>query len=648
MWKSRLFWKLFGGFVVAGALLLLLMTATAVSYQQTVAARQLRQQLQTTAELLATGLSLTETGENRMELLSQAVGRNPVRRLQVTVLDRDGRIIWDSADPSAATVGPPDPAASKGRQPPVPASPGEEAKRAGRAATAGGTDHSARDLPEFAGIFVDRLEQRVIPPSVADAGRPVVYRAGKAFCAASIQGGDRLLHGAVRVALPVDGWWTPGRGVWWWLLVDLVLAAAVACAISWWASRRISRPVLRLCQAADQFTAGEYGRAVYVGNSDELGDLAKAFNRMRVEMHRREDELRETSQRLATVLGGMTDGVIAVGPRENVIFSNAAAGRLMRFNHVAAQGRSLLETVRNHTLHRVASELLFRPGQRQFEIEVGDGGSEVTLSVTATSLPGEPTAGVVMVFNNLTELRRIEAMRRDFVANVSHELKTPLSSIKAYAETLLNGAINDPANRERFVRQIEEQSERLNQLIKDLLSLARVESGKQFFNRESISVKKFLEGCFREQRLAADAKQLALRTAPDLPDLLVRADEEAMRQIFLNLIDNAIKYTPQGSVTASWFEGPPGFVSIRIADTGMGIPAEMQSRVFERFFRVDRARSREIGGTGLGLSIVKHLTQSLGGTVHVAGNPDGGSIFTVCLPRAQADPERELELDVGK
>ncbi len=229
-------------------------------------------------------------------------------------------------------------------------------------------------------------------------------------------------------------------------------------------------------------------------------------------------------------------------------------------------------------------------------------------------------------------------MRRDFVANVSHELKTPLAGIKAYAETLREGAIHDQEHNIDFLRRIESQAERLEQLILDMLSLARVESGEQPFEMENIDVRTTVSDCLKRHAALAEAKHISLQVEPPESPLAVRADREGLRQILDNLLDNAIKYTPQaGRVTIRWRRDDELAV-FEVEDTGIGIATSEQQRVFERFYRVDRARSRELGGTGLGLSIVKHLAQAFGGGVSLRSRPGHGSVFIVRLAVAQLQP----------
>ena len=226
-------------------------------------------------------------------------------------------------------------------------------------------------------------------------------------------------------------------------------------------------------------------------------------------------------------------------------------------------------------------------------------------------------------------------MRQDFVANVSHELKTPLASIKAYTETLLDWALHDESVNVRFLERIEEQADRLNQLILDLLSLARIESGQEVYEHVPLALAPLLDACVESHRGRAEAKSLSLslELGPLDDRTLVLADEEAVRQIVDNLIDNAIKYTPDGGSVRVSCRLDGDEIAIEVADTGIGIPRDDLPRVFERFYRVDKARSRELGGTGLGLSIVKHLVQSIGGQITVDSRVGAGSQFTVQLPR---------------
>jgi two-component system phosphate regulon sensor histidine kinase PhoR len=266
------------------------------------------------------------------------------------------------------------------------------------------------------------------------------------------------------------------------------------------------------------------------------------------------------------------------------------------------------------------------------EVEVGAQVRRV-VAVHASRLPGEPSPGVLVVLHDVTELRRLENLRQEFVANVSHELKTPLTVIAASAETLLDGALGDPAHNVAFVRRIAEQADRLHQLILDLLSVARIESGQSRFEIAAVPLAPLVEGCLSQFAAKANAKQISLAAESPSEAISVLADEEGLEQILSNLVDNALKYTPAGGrVTIRWQVNDDAVI-MEVSDSGLGISSEDQARVFERFYRVDKARSRELGGTGLGLSIVKHLAQAFGGSVSVRSELGRGSTFSVRLPR---------------
>lgn len=247
-------------------------------------------------------------------------------------------------------------------------------------------------------------------------------------------------------------------------------------------------------------------------------------------------------------------------------------------------------------------------------------------------MPSNPPPGAVLVLHDVTELRRLENLRREFVSNVSHELKTPLTTIQAYTETLLDGAINDPENNRKFLERIDEQAERLHKLILDLLSLARIEAAEDAYELLPVPVANTVQVCVDEYLPVAESKGVELQVQPPSEALVVWADDEGLLTVLNNLVDNAIKYTPSGGrVSIRWHVEGRRTV-LEVEDTGIGIPKQHQSRVFERFFRVDKARSRELGGTGLGLAIVKHWVQVFGGTVEVASELGRGSLFTIRLP----------------
>lgn len=427
-----------------------------------------------------------------------------------------------------------------------------------------------------------------------------------------------------------------------WIWGLLGLESLVVLAVSYWLVGLLVRPVTALNEAANAIAAGNYEQRVYVPSRDEFGVLAGTLNRMSTALGLRMAQLTQTAARQSTALSGMIEGVIALDARQRIVLANTAAGRQYDFRPAEVEGRSLLEVIRNHALHAAVTTALTTGESQRIETQ-RIGTPKVYVDIHVQPLPGEPCPGVVLVIHDTTELRRLESIRRDFVANVSHELKTPLSSIKAYTETLQTGA--DPETTQRFLGRIEEQANRLHYLILDMLMLARVESDHQSFEIVSVDVPEVARACVESQRRAADAKQILLTTQcngqADGAACRARADREGLREILDNLVDNAVKYTPEGGkVTIGWRNEarpltpgePTPAVVISVTDTGIGIKPADQEHVFERFYRVDKARSRELGGTGLGLSIVKHLAQSFGGRVAVESTPGQGSTFTVELP----------------
>jgi two-component system phosphate regulon sensor histidine kinase PhoR len=474
--------------------------------------------------------------------------------------------------------------------------------------------------------------------------------------------------GYVRTALPEAEIYAQAATARKWIrtlvaLASLLLAATLFAFLSW-----LLHPLSSLTEAADAIAAGDYEYRIYGAGRDELGMLARTFDRISRDLHGRMTQLSQTGDRQSIVLGGMIEGVIAVDNRNRIALANNAAGRLFGFQPVQAEGRPLLEVVRNHALQEAVAKSIATNEPQRLETRSSTPSTQSPasarqhLDIHIQPLPGQPCPGVVLVMHDTTELRRLESLRREFMANVSHELKTPLSSIKAYTETLRDGALRDPDTAQRFLSHIEEQSERLHRLIMDMLMLARIESDQQPFEIVPVNVADVAKECVEAYRPAAVAKGIDLALQPDAPGCRVRADREGLREILDNLVDNAIKYTPEGGrVTVGWREQrgtkseerrtaseervnmssqspasspqrPTPSVCLYVRDTGIGIKAKDQPRVFERFYRVDKARSRELGGTGLGLAIVKHLAQSFGGTVNVTSEPGQGSTFTIELP----------------
>jgi two-component system phosphate regulon sensor histidine kinase PhoR len=429
-----------------------------------------------------------------------------------------------------------------------------------------------------------------------------------------------------------------GRAETWTLIFEagvlLTVASAAVCGI---VTYRLRRSLRELTLVAERIGTGPAGQHVFLNAAGEVGQLGRTFNRSSEQLADRIAQLEEDRQQLRTILSGMVEGVVALDPFQRILYANERASQLLEFANPAPVGRRLWEVVRQRPLLDIVQQALNRPEPSRQEFN-WTGVTTRTLTVHAARLPGKPPRGAVLVLHDTSELRRLERLRQEFVANVSHELKTPLSVIKACVETLVDGAVDDIAHRGGFLSQIASQTNRLHALILDLLSLARIESGEELFEFDAISVEEIVSACLERHRSRAEARRQALEMEapaaghPGSP-AVVWADEEALEQILDNLLDNALKYTPEGGrITVRWYASAEQ-VFVEVADTGIGIPEADLPRIFERFYRVDKARSREMGGTGLGLSIVKHLAQAMHGSVKATSQVGAGTTFTVSLPR---------------
>jgi len=429
------------------------------------------------------------------------------------------------------------------------------------------------------------------------------------------------------------------------VLLDLareVIVAAVAIVLlavvpAYFLARNFTRPLDALTNGARRLAVGDFAHRIHAGGNRELGGLARTFNTMTDRLSESFKQLEHDREQLRTILSGMVEGVISIDNELRILFANERAGALLDFDPASAVGRKLWEVNRHGSLRELVEKALAEAEPQRQELDYR-GSTEKSIAIYASRLPGDALSGAVIVLYDLTELRRLERLRQDFVANVSHELKTPLANIKSSVEVLMDGAVEDPAARGMFLEQIAEQADRQQALIEDLLSLARIESSEQRLEYIALPVEDAVYACIDRQRTRAETKGLtvngvALVGSPS--DLCVLADEQAFSQILDNLVDNAVKYTPQnGLVTVRW-QASTDTVQIEVEDNGIGIPERDLPRVFERFYRVDKARSRDMGGTGLGLAIVKHLIGTMRGQVSVKSELNKGTTFTLILPRAE-------------
>ena len=368
-------------------------------------------------------------------------------------------------------------------------------------------------------------------------------------------------------------------------------------------------------------------------------DAARGWRDLAEQRLRRDAELREQSQRTAALFDRMVEGLIVVDAGGRIRVANRAAAALFGFEPPAA-GKTILEATRHHEVAAVVARLDREAEVLGHELRIDSMETPRFLQVNALALRdvGGASDGAIVVFHDLTRLRQLEGVRQEFVANVSHELRTPLSLIKSATETLIEGGKEDPAALSRFLQIIDKHANRLALLIDDLLLLSTLDSGGLRLDRQPVPFRTTVQDAIDDLQPRALARDVALVNS--VPGSLVAlADNDRMRQVISNLLDNAIKYGRAGGRTS--VEGrvlPSGRIEIMVIDDGPGIPKESQERIFERFYRVDKARSREQGGTGLGLAIVKHVVQAHGGDVRLESEPGGGSTFIFTLPAAAQPP----------
>ncbi len=483
------------------------------------------------------------------------------------------------------------------------------------------------DRPEVAGAFSARTahatrhsqtgqqEMMYVAVPVHEAGQIVaVVRAARPLTA--VGGALAMLYRQMAVAG----------------LAALVLVVLV----SYWVSRRISRPLEAMRHGAARFARGQFDRKLRMGGSLEVCALARDMNSMAAQLDDRIRTIVEQRNEQQAVLASMVEGVLALDMQQRVLQLNDAAVGFLGIDPRRAQGRPLGEVVRKADLQRFIHRVLEGSGPLEGEV-VLQGETPLYLQAHGTVLQNseQQAMGVVVVLHDVTRLRRLERMRRDFVANVSHELKTPITAIKASVETLIDGTALAPEDQQGFLGIIARQADRLNAIIDDLLALSRIEQGEQGASMllEVQSLEPVLGSAAQAVAVAAAERQIEVRVAGE-GNLQARINGPLLEQALVNLLSNAIKYSDTGGEVVMEAFVEEQRVGIRVRDRGCGIAREHLPRLFERFYRVDKSRSRSMGGTGLGLAIVKHITQAHGGEVHVQSAPGKGSIFTIYLPRS--------------
>jgi len=420
------------------------------------------------------------------------------------------------------------------------------------------------------------------------------------------------------------------------LLIFSLLMLTLAGGSSLLFFRGVSNRIGRLKRFSRRVAEGDFRPLSLDRNKDELADLSTSLNQTAMKLDQTIQSLTEERNQSAAILASMEEGVVVIGPDQRVMFCNKAFRQAVGVEGVSGEGRPIMELVRHSDLLSFIQKALTGGETLHDEVVVG---SIRTRNFAVNSAPirsGDETIGAVMVLHDITEIRRLERARRDFIANISHEFKTPLTAIQGFAETLLGGALEDVDNRRRFLEIIREHTLRLGRLTDDLLKLAQIEAGQLPRSTQTVTVSQVIDPCMEVARIKAERKNIALDAEYDATLPPLTGDARSFQEILANLLDNAVRYTsPGGHIHVhAGLEGAD--IVISVADTGIGIPKMDQDRIFERFYRTDAARSRESGGTGLGLSIVKHLVETHGGRIRIESEVRQGSTFYIYLPLTPA------------
>jgi len=587
--QRRFFWKLALSFLALLVSVLLAVDFLAErALRENYEADQFQQMKALARAMRLNPLPLTSSSPQTPEeiaALNTWVAANAATGVRVTVISADGRVLADSQSETA-------------------------------------TMESHADRPEVKDAL-QKGEGRSVRSSVS-VKEQLLYYAVREY----LPGGVPVV---VRLALPMQGFREPlgvfRRNLWLWSLLIFTVAGAFAM----WMSRSYTERIERLREFSRRVAEGDFRPLPSDGKGDTLEALRTSLNQTAVRLDRTIRTLTEERNLSAAILGSMVEGVAVVNGAERLVFTNPGFAGILGLDLPPVSGSSLLEVVRQTELIEAVRRVL--AGEPRVEAEIATGTlRQHFFAATVASVRAGETSGAVIVLHDITTLRRLERIRRDFVANVSHEFRTPLTAIQGFSETLLGGAIDDPQNRGRFLGIILEHARRLARLTEDLLKLSQMDAEKLELEIRSVSVAQLVESCFETAQRRATEKELALSVnlQSQLPD--VAADSRRIQEVLQNLLDNATQYTLPGGKIVLSAEARNDEVIFTVADTGIGIPQADQPRIFERFYRVDVARSREAGGTGLGLSIARHLVEAHGGRIWVDSELGVGSKFHFSIP----------------
>lgn len=417
------------------------------------------------------------------------------------------------------------------------------------------------------------------------------------------------------------------------LLVATLIALGSTAVLGVALARTITGPVREVTRTAALIAGGDFSQFIHVHSNDEIGQLGEMFNRMTVRLKETLEEIRGEKNKVEAILAHMADGLLALDPEGRVTKLNPAAERILLVPEAQALGHLPDEVWPG--VHLADAVARAREESQSVSCEIHCNKQTLLAHVTPLQGEGKGLAGTVVVFHDITELERLEKMRQEFVADVSHELKTPLTTVKSYVETLLDGAVDSPEVRDQFLKVVANETDRMTRLVRDLLQLSQLEKGQAQWEAQPTDMPELVEESLDLLAVPLEKKQLRIvkRFAPDTPAAL--GDREKLQQVLINLLANAIEFTPPGGEITVIVKSAGAMVWVAVRDTGIGIPREDLPRIFERFYRVDKARSRTLGGTGLGLAIARQIVELSGGTISIDSEVGKGTEVLFSIPAAE-------------
>jgi two-component system phosphate regulon sensor histidine kinase PhoR len=445
---------------------------------------------------------------------------------------------------------------------------------------------------------------------------------------------DGRIVGVVRLSTPIRDIKSIMKNINFNLIVALIPGLLLSLLLVYRITLSITRPIKEIKDAAVDITQGKLDRSINIIRNDEIGELAKAIDYMADSLKDKINSIRDKNTKMEAILSSVVNGIIAIDSNKNILFINPMAQQMLNITEGDVGGKHLLQVIRNNKIDNMIRDILENKGFEEKEITVNYPFERIfRLNSNAIRYPeSDNIIGIIIIIQDITEIKKLENIRSEFVANVSHELKTPLTSIKGFVETLKAGAIEDNDTAIRFLNIIEDEADRLNRLISDILSLSVLENKKIKAIYEIINTADKIEEIVSLLQSQAVCKNINLNARVEADISKLMGDPDQFKQMLINIVDNAVKYTPEGGNIEVKAYNSGNDVIISVKDNGIGIPKEHISRLFERFYRVDKARSRNVGGTGLGLAIVKHIVMQFDGKIEVHSQIDKGTEFILSIP----------------